>query len=149
MKIEWINTHSKTREGYNKKEKFTLISLKNAKTKILNKIFASKIQHIKRSNRRDPRWQLECRSRQHELCKSKILLKCWSYTWQKKSTKKNQNFNTLNLQPVQSFSTSHYIEKTGGLQHHQMLDPYLLWRHLTGQQVSTKCHAVFPQPPLG
>jgi hypothetical protein len=37
----------------------------------------------------DPRWQLEGRSRQCELCKSKILLRCWSHTWQKKNTKKN------------------------------------------------------------
>jgi hypothetical protein len=31
----------------------------------------------------DPRWQLGCRSRQLELCKSKILLRHWSCTWQK------------------------------------------------------------------
>jgi hypothetical protein len=62
----------------------------------------------------DPRWRLECRRRQHELCKSKILLRCCNHTWQKKSTKKNQNFDTLNHQPVQSFSMPHYTEKQEG-----------------------------------
>jgi hypothetical protein len=63
----------------------------------------------------DPRWQLQCRSKQCELlCKSKILLRYWSHTWQKKSNKRNQGFDTLNPQPVQSFSAPHYTKKTGG-----------------------------------
>jgi hypothetical protein len=60
----------------------------------------------------DPRWRLEGRSRKCELQKSKILLRYWSHTWQKKNTKKNQNSDTLNPQPVQSFSTPCYTEKT-------------------------------------
>jgi hypothetical protein len=48
----------------------------------------------------DPRWQLEDRRRQCELCKSIILLRCWSRIWQKKNTKKNQNSNTLNFHSV-------------------------------------------------
>jgi hypothetical protein len=31
----------------------------------------------------DPRWRLGCRSRQHELCESKTLLRHCSHTWQK------------------------------------------------------------------
>jgi predicted kinase len=83
----------------------------------------------------DPRWQLDSRNRQHELCKSKILLRHWSHTWQKKSTKKHQNFNTLNSHPVKNFSMPHYTEKTGGLLHHQMPAPNLLGRHSADQQV--------------
>jgi hypothetical protein len=86
----------------------------------------------------DPRWWLEGRSRQHELCKSKILLRHWSHTWQKKTTKKNQNSNTLNPQPVKSFSTPCYSEKTGGLPHHQTPAPNLLGRHPADQQVSNQ-----------
>jgi hypothetical protein len=33
---------------------------------------------------------------------------------EKKNTNKNQNSNILNPQPVQSFSTPRYTEKTGG-----------------------------------
>jgi hypothetical protein len=36
---------------------------------------------------KDPRWRLEGGSRHGEICKSKIL-RCWSHTWQKKTTKK-------------------------------------------------------------
>jgi hypothetical protein len=55
-----------------------------------------------------------------------------------KTTKKTQNSNTLNPQPVQSFSMPHYTEKTGGLLCHQMLDPNLLERHRpTGKQISS------------
>jgi hypothetical protein len=43
----------------------------------------------------------------------------------------------------------HYTEKTGELPHRQMLAPNLLGRHSADQQVSTKHHTVFPQPPLG
>jgi hypothetical protein len=57
---------------------------------------------------------IEGGSRQHELCKSKILLRCWSHTWQKKNTKKKQNSDTPNPQPIQSFSTPCDTEKTGG-----------------------------------
>jgi hypothetical protein len=39
--------------------------------------------------------------------------------------KKKQNSETLNPQPIKSFSTPHYTEKTGGLQHHQTLAPNL------------------------
>jgi hypothetical protein len=40
----------------------------------------------------DPRWQLESKSRQCELCNSKILLRRWCHTWQeKKNTKNKQN----------------------------------------------------------
>jgi hypothetical protein len=65
------------------------------------------------------------RDRQRELHKSKILLRCWSHTWQKKATKKNQNSNTLNPQPVQSYSTPCYTEKTRELPHRQMPAPNL------------------------
>jgi hypothetical protein len=54
------------------------------------------------------------------------ILSCWSHTWQKKNKKKKPNSETLNPQPVQSFSMPHYTEKTGGLPHHQMLAPNLL-----------------------
>jgi hypothetical protein len=37
-----------------------------------------------------------------------------------KKPKKKQNSETLNPQPVKSFSTPLYTEKTGGLQHLQM-----------------------------
>jgi hypothetical protein len=66
-----------------------------------------------------------------------------------KSTKKNQNFDTLNLQSIQSFSTPHYTEKTGGLPCCQTLAPSLLGRHSADQQVSTKHNVGFPQPTLG
>jgi hypothetical protein len=36
-----------------------------------------------------------------------------------KNKKKKQNSETLNPQPVKSFSMLRYTEKTGGLQHHQ------------------------------
>jgi hypothetical protein len=42
---------------------------------------------------------------------------------------------------------SHYIEKTRGLLCHEMLIPNLLGRHSADQQVSTKNHTVFPEPP--
>jgi hypothetical protein len=48
------------------------------------------------------------------------ILSCWSHTWQKK-TKRRNNSETLNPKPMQSFSTPHYTEKTGGLLPHQML----------------------------
>jgi hypothetical protein len=86
--------------------------------------------------REDPRWRLECRSREHEIRKSKILLRHWSHNWQKKSTKRNQGFDTLNPQPVQSFSMPCYMEKTGGLLCHQMPAPNLLGRHPADKQVS-------------
>jgi hypothetical protein len=53
---------------------------------------------------------------------------------QKKSTKKNQNINTLNHQPILSFSTPCYTEKTGGLSLCQTLALYLLGRHPAGQK---------------
>jgi hypothetical protein len=62
----------------------------------------------------DPRWQLECRSRQCELCKSKILLRSWSHTWQKK---KHQEESTL-WHPEQACTRllhAAYTEKPGGL----------------------------------
>jgi hypothetical protein len=87
---------------------------------------------------RDPRWRLEGGRRQCELCKSKMFLRRWSHTWQKKTTKNNQNSDTLNPQPIQSFSTPHYIEKRGGLLCCQMLAPNLLGRHTpTGEQISS------------
>jgi hypothetical protein len=51
----------------------------------------------------------------HIGIKKKILLRCWSNTWQKKNTKKKQNSHTPNPQHVQSFSTPRYTEKTGGM----------------------------------
>jgi hypothetical protein len=60
---------------------------------------------------------------------------------------KNQNFDTLNLQPSQSFSMPHYTERTGGLLSHQSLTPNLLGRNLLEQQVSTKHHMVFHNQP--
>jgi hypothetical protein len=38
----------------------------------------------------NPRWQLEGGSRQCELHKSKILLRHWSYTWQKKTPRRSK-----------------------------------------------------------
>jgi hypothetical protein len=56
-----------------------------------------------------------------------------------KNKKKKQNSKTLNPQPVKSFSTSCYTEKTGGLQHRQMPAPNLLGRpRPTGEQISRK-----------
>jgi hypothetical protein len=52
-----------------------------------------------------------------------------------KSTKKNKNFDTMNSQPIQSFSMPCYPEKTGGLLCHQTLAPNLLARHPADQQV--------------
>jgi hypothetical protein len=52
-------------------------------------------------------------------------------------------------QACKNFLMPYYTEKTGGLLCHQMLAPNLLGRHPADQQVSTKCHAVFPQLPLG
>jgi hypothetical protein len=89
-------------------------------------MFIAKSTYIKNTED-DPRWQLEGGRRQCELCKSKILLRCWSYTWQKKASKK-QNSNTLNPQPVQSFFTPPHTEKTGGLLHLQTPAPKLLGR---------------------
>jgi hypothetical protein len=40
----------------------------------------------------DPRWWLECRSRPRELCKSKILLRCWSHTWREKKNQEESGF---------------------------------------------------------
>jgi hypothetical protein len=45
-----------------------------------------------------------------------------------KITKKKQNSDTLNPQPIQSFSTPHYIEKPGELLHCQTPAPNLLGR---------------------
>jgi hypothetical protein len=36
---------------------------------------------------------------------------------EKKNKKKKQNSETMNTQPVKSFSMPHYTEKTGGPQH--------------------------------
>jgi hypothetical protein len=89
--------------------------------------------------REDPRWRLKGGSGQRELYKSKILLRHCSHTWQKKNTQKNQNFDNLNSQPVQSFSVPHYTEKTGGLLHCQMLTPNLLGKcKPTDEQISIK-----------
>jgi hypothetical protein len=86
----------------------------------------------------DPRWRLEGGSRERELHKSKILLRHWSHTWKKKTTKKKQNSNTLNSQPIQSFSTPHYTEKPGRLPCHQTPAPNLLGRcRPTGEQISS------------
>jgi hypothetical protein len=53
-----------------------------------------------------------------------------------KTTKKKQNYDIPNLQPIQSFSMAHYTEK-GGLLHHQMPAPNLLGKHRpTGEQIS-------------
>jgi hypothetical protein len=83
------------------------------------------------------RWWLEGGSRQRELHKSKILMRRWSHTWQKKTTKNKQNSDTLSPQPTQSFSTPRYTEKPGGLPCHQMPTPNLLGRRrLTGEQIS-------------
>jgi hypothetical protein len=38
----------------------------------------------------DSRWQLEGGSLQHELYKSKIVLRCWSHIWPGKKKKKHQ-----------------------------------------------------------
>jgi hypothetical protein len=52
-----------------------------------------------------------------------------------KTTKKNKKSDTLNSQPIQSFSMPHYAEKTGGLPCQQMLAPNLLGRcRPTGEQ---------------
>jgi hypothetical protein len=83
----------------------------------------------------DPRWQLEGRSRQCEVYKSKILLRHWSHTWQKTNTKKNRNSNTPSPQPTQIFSKPRYTEKTGGLSYHQTPAPNLLGRYRPRQLV--------------
>jgi hypothetical protein len=84
---------------------------------------------------KDPRWRLEGGSRQHELCKSKIFLKCWSHTWQKKK----QEAKLWNPdQPVKSCSMPHYTEKTGGLTCCQTPAPKVLWRYRpTDEQISS------------
>jgi hypothetical protein len=63
----------------------------------------------------------------------------WSHTWQKKkNTKKKQNSNTLNPQPIQNYSTPHQTEKTVGFPRHQMPAPNLLGRcRSTGEQISS------------
>jgi hypothetical protein len=47
----------------------------------------------------------------------------------KKNIKKKKNSETLNPQPVKSFSTPHYTEKTGGFRHCQMPAPNLPSRY--------------------
>jgi hypothetical protein len=47
----------------------------------------------------------------------------------KKTKKKKQNSETLNAQPMKSFSTPCYTEKTEGHQHHQLPAPNLHRRH--------------------
>jgi hypothetical protein len=85
----------------------------------------------------DPGWQLEGGSRQRECHKSEILLRCWSHTWQKKTTKKKQNSDTLHPQPAQNFFMSRYTEETGGLPHCQTPAPNLLGRFRpTGEKIS-------------
>jgi hypothetical protein len=64
-----------------------------------------------------------------------------------KNTKKNQNFDTLNPQPVQSFSSTHYTEKTRGFPHHQRPAPNLLGR--CRPKVSTKCPCGIPTATPG
>jgi hypothetical protein len=55
----------------------------------------------------------------------------------KKKKKKKQNSETLNPQPVKSFSKPHYTEKIGGIQHCQTLALNLLGRcRPTGEQIS-------------
>jgi hypothetical protein len=55
----------------------------------------------------------------------------------KKKKKKKQNSETLNPQPIKSFSMPHYTEKTGGLLHHQMPAHNLLGRcRPTVEQIS-------------
>jgi hypothetical protein len=71
------------------------------------------------------------------LHKSKILLRHWIHTWQKKNHQEEQNSETQIPQLVQSFSMPHYIEKTGGLPCSQMPAPNLLGRcRPTGEQIS-------------
>jgi hypothetical protein len=85
----------------------------------------------------DPRWGLEGWSRQQVLHKSKIMMRCWSHTWQKKTTKKKQISETSHPQPAQSFSTPHYTENPGELPCHQTLAPNLLGKpRPTGEQIS-------------
>jgi hypothetical protein len=48
---------------------------------------------------------------------------------QKKNKRKKQNFETLNAQPIQTFSTPHYTEKTERPLHCQMLAHNLLRGH--------------------
>jgi hypothetical protein len=56
---------------------------------------------------------------------------------QKKPTKKKQNTDTPNSQPMQSFSMPCYPEKTGGLPDHQLPAPNLLGRgRPTCEQIS-------------
>jgi hypothetical protein len=56
----------------------------------------------------DPRWQLDGTSRQHEPHESKILLRCWGHTWQKKKKKTRRiKTDTTNPQPVQN--SPHHI----------------------------------------
>jgi hypothetical protein len=55
-----------------------------------------------------------------------------------KSHQEEQNSNTPNPQPIQSFSMPHYTEKTGGLLHCQTPAPNLLGRcRPTGEQISS------------
>jgi hypothetical protein len=56
------------------------------------------------------------------------LLRCWSHTWQRKTTKKKQKSDTPNSQSTKSFSMPHYTVKEGGLPHWQRLAPNLLGR---------------------
>jgi hypothetical protein len=66
------------------------------------------------------------------------------------STKENQNFDTLNLSPVESFSTPSYNKKTGELL--QLLPspplppaPNMPGKHSAGQ--TDECHASHSIPP--
>jgi hypothetical protein len=53
-----------------------------------------------------------------------------------KKHQKNQNFDTLNSQSVQNFSTPDYSEKTEGLPFCHTPAPNLLGKHPADQQVS-------------
>jgi hypothetical protein len=39
----------------------------------------------------DPRWELECKSKQCELHKGKIFVRHWSHPWQKKKKKQEKS----------------------------------------------------------
>jgi hypothetical protein len=109
---------------------------------------------------RNPIWQIEGGSRQLELCKSKILLRCWSHTWQKKTTEKKQNSDTLNPQPTQSFSTPRYPEEPGGILmpcypeepggilHHQAQAPNLLGNTVQQMSKQVACSILTATPGI-
>jgi hypothetical protein len=97
--------------------------------------------------RGDPRRRLEGGSRQHEFCKSKIFLRCWRHTWQKKNHQEPKLWHP-NLQPIQSFSMPGYNWENRRAPMPQDAGSKPAWE-MQANRWTNKQHVEFPQLPLG